>query len=107
MSELPFYNLNDNEFVHFMLDLSNSAHDFRSILQLRNSNTDIANNLEIDPMLDHSLHINNTIYITTEELSQLQVCNSSLSVLQINCRSLKKNSLTLKIYCKISKKPHV
>src|SRR2546425_13269420 len=83
MSELPFYNLNDKDFVHFMLDLSNSAHDLRSILQLRNSNTDIANNLEIDPMLDHSLHINNTIYITTEELSQLQVCNSSSVVIYI------------------------
>src|SRR2546425_644981 len=48
MSELPFYNLNDKDFVHFMLDLSNSAHDLRSILQLRNSNTDIVNNLGYD-----------------------------------------------------------
>ena len=49
-------------------------------------------------MLDFHHQINKTLYITTEELSQMHVSSDSLTLLQINCRSLKKILITSKIY---------
>ena len=98
MFSFPFHCLNDTEFLQFIydVDISNSSLDLQQVLQLRNLNSPIDCDFESDSTADNYQNLNKSKFITMEEISQLKFFPESLSILQINCRSLSTNFEHLK-----------
>src|SRR6266516_1517540 len=100
LPELPFHCISNDEFINLVCnyDLSNSDYDLSSILASRNEGLD----LEDDPNFNYSVHAssleNRSKYVTIDEMAQLKFLPNSLTILQINCKSLKKNLGDLKFF---------
>ena len=90
----PFNEINDSEFRNLMLnyDIRDPIYDMNNVLITREiaSHDDDVDSGD-NSMLNNLHKLNKTEYITLEELNQLQTTSDSLNLLQINCRSLKKN----------------
>ena len=97
-SIFPFKNLNDAEFLCLVgnVDLSDNVFNLNHLLLER----DAWYHAHDDDGIIHSADIihydKNSKYISLDEISQIQMACDSLSLLQINCRSLKKISTTYK-----------
>jgi hypothetical protein len=91
----PYSQLNDVEFKLNLqnVDLSRSIYDLNNVLQTRNMLLidKCEDDFDIDYELNNTLYNNDSKYITVEEIPQLCSSQKSLSILQLNCRSLKKN----------------
>src|SRR5437867_2813444 len=90
---LPFDCLNNFEFIQLFRDIdhSNSVCDLNDLLCNRDMNLRDDHDLNNDFDTAISCNVSNTQYITTEEISDLSISQNSLSILQINARSLNKN----------------
>src|SRR3989442_8260042 len=90
---LPFDCLNNFEFIQLFRDIdhSNSVCDLNDLLCNRDMNLRDDHDLNNDLDTAISCNVKNTQYITTEEISDLSISQNSLSILQINARSLNKN----------------
>ena len=99
LAEMPFYSLSniDLSLVTEPREFSGPNFNLNNILQIR-SNEIIADTfMDFDATRSNSKLDNNSLYVTLEDLGQLPTNLESLSVLQVNCRSLKKNFDQVKI----------
>ena len=93
LSELPFCNLSNTEFYSLLsnVNLNNPLYDLNAVLGERDIQSSHDSNFEEIPEANLLGYENKSQYITTEEISCLSTSHDSLTLLQINCRSLKKN----------------
>src|SRR5437867_5087038 len=104
----PFHCLNDTELrLHiYDFDISDSSHDLQQVLELRNSQSLLDCDSIIDLAVNNFQSVANSKFITTEEIPHLNNFPDSMSILQINCRSLSKNFDHLKnLLCNFQNKP--
>jgi len=89
----PFNCLNDIELklLYYDFDPNDPMYDLNSLLLTGDTQSPNDDDIITDPGSIVSLYDNCSKFITIEELSNLNLSSTSLSVLQINCRSLKKN----------------
>src|SRR6266516_576267 len=90
--EFPFMSLNDSEFLQLNInqDLNNPNYDLNHVLLSRVMNHDTCDDNDCIPLFDNSDYKQKSIYVTLDEINQLQSFTSTLSILHLNCRSLKK-----------------
>ena len=106
--DFQFNCLSNTELIQFVnyFDIKSSTYDLNQVLQFRNLPSSLDDDSGLDSGANSYLHENKSKFITTEEISQLQIFPDSLSVLQINCRSLSKNFEQLKnLLNNFNKKP--
>src|SRR3989442_2208618 len=92
----PFHSVTDSEFLlSLSYDIDSAVYDLNKVL----INNDTSNSFhdKTDMSLSDNIYTSNkTLYVTIEELNQLNVATDSLSLLQLNSRSLKKNLNSIK-----------
>src|SRR2546425_4767088 len=90
--EFPFSSLSDSELLYLTLkyDIDDTKYDMNSVLEHRTVISDGANEINDEQLQNNLQQINKTVYVTLEEINKTQTSSDSLSVLQINSRSLKK-----------------
>src|SRR2546425_741590 len=72
-------------------DLGHPMYNFNNALKTRNLHTNLDDDTCADCNLLTPVFDNCTKYVTLEELADINFSSESLTILQLNCRSLKKN----------------
>jgi hypothetical protein len=93
MSVLPFSQLSNLEFLQMFsdVDLGNQKYDLERVLMYNDVYSDSQQESDFGNDVGANILVcNKSEYITVEELSLLNISRDSLTLLQVNCRSLKK-----------------
>src|SRR6266516_7013750 len=88
----PFNTLSDIEFKHlsFNIELNDPIYDLNQVLNSRRTQLIHSEDMESDLSSSISSFDNNSVYVTLEEIPRLQDYKNSISLVQVNCRRLKK-----------------
>ena len=94
----PFANVSNSEFMSLFANCDSNMEQFdlNSVLSSKHLHSVNDDMTSLSSILINSSNLHNTVYITTEEINNLHFLPANLSVLQLNCRSIKKNFNSIK-----------